>query len=591
MATFKTPGVYIREVPTLPPSAPPVATAIPVFIGYTENGTSATAMSPVRIESLLDYQQKFGGAYMENYTANLSGTGSAPITALASLTFSQFLMYRSLQLFYANGGADCYIISVGNYADAPTATQFVTQLLAGIDKAEEADEITLMVIPEANNANFSVAQVKSVNDASLAHCDKMQDRFAILDSIHSGSNTIAQDAALFRSEVGANFLKYGAAYYPPLKTTLPIPYSELYTKLVDTRSGTGYPVYTDVTGSVNTTGGPFNNLFSVKNGYAAWARIEVTATSVTGTTITISGVTLSAGVDYVSSAATKTAIAESIQSAINQNASLSGIIVAITDGQDQSTNGTLAVIAKGGVLSGTGFTISSSGTGITLQDSSGNFFTIPSGGQEDTTIYNSFITLLDDNLQVMVPSPVMAGIYTSVDNDRGVWKAPANVSVAAIDSPQMNVSDDDQAGLNVDPVGGKSINVIRNFLGRGTLVWGARTLAGNDNEWRYVPVRRLFIMAEETCKKASEFVVFEPNDKNTWNRVKGTIGNFLTTLWQSGGLTGDKPEQAYFVKVGLGETMTTQDILEGRMIVQVGLAAVRPAEFIILEFSHKLQEA
>lgn len=98
-------------------------------------------------------------------------------------------------------------------------------------------------------------------------------------------------------------------------------------------------------------------------------------------------------------------------------------------------------------------------------------------------------------------------------------------------------------------------------------------------------------MVEESSKKASEFVVFEPNDKNTWNRVKGTIGNFLTTLWRDGALTGDKPEQAFFVKVGLNETMTAQDILEGKMIVQIGLAAVRPAEFIILQFMHKVQEA
>jgi hypothetical protein len=153
------------------------------------------------------------------------------------------------------------------------------------------------------------------------------------------------------------------------------------------------------------------------------------------------------------------------------------------------------------------------------------------------------------------------------------------------------LTEEDQAYLNVDAGSGKSIDAIRNFTGRGILVWGARTLDGNSNEWRYINVRRLFIMAEESCKKATEFVVFEPNDKNTWIRVKGMISNFLTGLWRDGALAGDKPDQAFFVRVGIGETMTAQDILEGKMIVVIGMAAVRPAEFIILQFEHKLQEA
>jgi uncharacterized protein len=145
--------------------------------------------------------------------------------------------------------------------------------------------------------------------------------------------------------------------------------------------------------------------------------------------------------------------------------------------------------------------------------------------------------------------------------------------------------------VNVDVSSGKSINAIRVFAGKGTLVWGARTLAGNDNEWRYVSVRRLYIYIEESVKKATEFVVFEPNNANTWLRAKTMIENFLSTLWRDGALAGAKTDDAYYVKVGLGETMTSLDILEGRMNIEIGLAAVRPAEFIILKFSHKLQES
>jgi phage tail sheath protein FI len=119
-------------------------------------------------------------------------------------------------------------------------------------------------------------------------------------------------------------------------------------------------------------------------------------------------------------------------------------------------------------------------------------------------------------------------------------------------------------------------------------VWGARTLAGNDNEWRYINVRRFFNMAEESIKKATEQFVFDPNDANTWTKVRGMIENFLILQWRQGALAGAKPEDAFYVSVGLGQTMTALDILEGRMIVEIGLAAVRPAEFIILKFSHKM---
>ena len=121
------------------------------------------------------------------------------------------------------------------------------------------------------------------------------------------------------------------------------------------------------------------------------------------------------------------------------------------------------------------------------------------------------------------------------------------------------------------------------------MVWGARTLAGNDNEWRYINVRRLFIEIEQSVKRSTYWAVFEPNDANTWVKVRAMIENYLLLKWKDGALAGAKPADAFYVFCGLGTTMTAQDILEGRLIVQVGLAAVRPAEFIILQFFHKLQ--
>jgi len=206
----------------------------------------------------------------------------------------------------------------------------------------------------------------------------------------------------------------------------------------------------------------------------------------------------------------------------------------------------------------------------------------------DTALYNQIKKNLALVRVVLPPSAAIAGIYARVDRERGVWKAPANVGVMAVIAPTKQITHDEQETLNVDATSGKSINAIRAFPGRGILVWGARTLAGNDNEWRYVPVRRLFIMIEESAKKASAFAVFEPNDATTWLKVKGMIESYLYGLWEKGALQGAVPEAAYYVSVGLGKTMNAQDVLEGRMNVDIGIAAVRPAEFIILRFSHKL---
>ena len=208
----------------------------------------------------------------------------------------------------------------------------------------------------------------------------------------------------------------------------------------------------------------------------------------------------------------------------------------------------------------------------------------------DALRYNIVKGAIQDLEMEMPPSPLVAGIYANVDNTRGVWKAPANVALRQVLRPAMKITHEQQEGLNID-TSGKSINAIRTFTGKGTLIWGARTLAGNDNEWRYVPVRRFFNFAEESIKKASEQFVFEPNDANTWTKVRAMIENFLLLQWRAGALAGSVPEQAFYVRVGLGETMTALDILEGRMNVEIGMAVVRPAEFIILKFSHKMQES
>ncbi len=205
-------------------------------------------------------------------------------------------------------------------------------------------------------------------------------------------------------------------------------------------------------------------------------------------------------------------------------------------------------------------------------------------------IFKTIIVKIKAVLNLMPPGSAMAGIYTMVDNTRGVWKAPANVSMNAVVSPALNITHDDQEELNV-PLNGKSINAIRPFIGKGTLVWGARTLDGNSLDWRYINVRRTMIMLEESIKIASKAYIFESNVANTWVTMKGMISSFLTGIWKRGGLAGASPEDAFSVHIGLGETMTSEDILEGILKITVLVAITRPAEFIEITFQQQMQKS
>ncbi|MGB4844541.1 MAG: phage tail sheath C-terminal domain-containing protein [Ferruginibacter sp.] len=197
-------------------------------------------------------------------------------------------------------------------------------------------------------------------------------------------------------------------------------------------------------------------------------------------------------------------------------------------------------------------------------------------------------SLIIQNNKAVPPSGAIAGIFAQTDKRRGVWKAPANISVNAIHSLTVSINDSQQEGMNVHVAGGKSVNAIRLFTGRGILVWGARTLAGIDNEWRYISVRRFVMNIEQSISKSTLWVVFEPNDANTWVKLNTVISNYLVQQWRSGALQGSKPEEAFFVKTGLGTTMVAADIASGIMITEIGLATVRPAEFIIIRLRYKM---
>lgn len=204
--------------------------------------------------------------------------------------------------------------------------------------------------------------------------------------------------------------------------------------------------------------------------------------------------------------------------------------------------------------------------------------------------YKAVIKQIKDKLNLLPPSAAMAGVYTAVDNNRGVWKAPANVTVSYVTSPTEVINDYLQEDLNM-PMNGKAVNAIRPFPGEGIKIWGARTLDGNSQDWRYINVRRTMLFLEESVKNAARAYVFEPNDAGTWINMKCMIENFLRSVWKRGGLAGATPEDAFEVHVGLGDTMTGEDILEGILRITVLVAISRPAEFIEITFQQQMQKS
>jgi len=176
------------------------------------------------------------------------------------------------------------------------------------------------------------------------------------------------------------------------------------------------------------------------------------------------------------------------------------------------------------------------------------------------------------------PSGHTAGIYAQTDIDRGVHKAPANVVMQGVNSLQFNITKGEQDLLNP-----RGVNCLRAFPGRGIRIWGARTCSSNSL-WKYINVRRLFLYLEESIEEGTQWVVFEPNDEKLWARVRQTITQFLTRVWRDGALMGTTAEQAFFVKCDR-TTMTQDDIDNGRLICVIGVAPVKPAEFVIFRIA------
>ncbi|HWO25816.1 MAG TPA: phage tail sheath C-terminal domain-containing protein [Kofleriaceae bacterium] len=489
--THGAPDLHLEDLTALPPVVE-VGTALPIFIGYTQIARRLVdddlLQRPTKIASLSEYESMFGLPSAEPIAVDLEHDGQGHYRA-AGFTAPRlpYLLYYAVRLYFANGGAQCYVVSAGRYRDAapfhewepaaaPPAAAPATRagraartartghvartgLRAALEAASRAEEPTLIVMPEAVHLGERYGDAVQ---AVLAHCERSKNRFAILDVQDGTADLLAPGGAALeaaRAAFGGADLSHGAAYYPFVKTSLHHHVDAEETNVAVTIAGASAPV-------------------------------------------------------------------------------------------------TLASLATSNVAA-----------------------------------YQAARAELSCHFVVVPPSGAVAGVYAATAAARGVWHAPANVTLADVLEPAVRVSHAAQKLLDVDPAGGRSINALRAFTGQGTLVAGTRTLAGNDPEWRHVSVRRFCNLIEASVRQSTAWVVREPNDESTWLAVCGMLECYLTDKWRDGALDGATPQDAFYVRCGLGTTMTALDILQGRLHIEIGMSITHRTERVVFRVSHRLRRS
>jgi phage tail sheath protein FI len=627
----QTPGVYIKEKSVLPNSVAGVSTAVPAFIGFTENVPLNNNTGPrlvKRITSMFEFENLFGGAFQTAFDTDF--------TTESLIADKRFFLYDSLHLYFRNGGGPCYIISAGTYQSVTNPTEANAELLKQIIELDHLDEATIALMPDVH-MEFNVAGVQlglspaeygTLCSLLIGKCAELKDKFAIVD-YHTPATTALETRSLITPV--SNDIKYGAVYYPWLVNAAKFGLTSDQLTLVNGTASTLQTTLTDANADLNLLINEFGesyDLDSLSRAYSVLGGSARTAGSTNKGKLTdvfdfLFGLVANLDNSYVLGNSLLENYRQALstnQAFINQVSNLfhfadivSGKLTATFPTISPNTQWFTDVYGEndyGDFISNTGpsftYTVGNNNTEILSSLNSGQYVDLnvifsAIAGLFDMAVsrkqmivqqlfqtdqdYITANTMVQKYMAQIPAQGAMAGIYCKNDRDRGVWKSPANIAVQGIIKPMIEISNAMQDNLNVDADTGKSINVIRTFTGKGSLVWGARTLAGNSNEWRYISVRRFYNFAEESILKSMNSFVFEPNNARTWVKIKAMVTSFLVEQWKAGALVGTNLEEAFFVNIGKDTTAETE-ILEGKINVQIGMAVARPAEFIILEFSH-----
>jgi uncharacterized protein len=619
---YNAPDIYVEETFKLPKSVAQVETAIPAFIGFTKKAFFKgqdlhlkNKKQPLEINSFSEFESIFGGPPDPSSVEIELDTNNA-VTKIRTVELS--FLYYSVKLFYENGGGTCLIVSVGKYQDAGL-NDVKGKLLSGLSSVEKTDLPTLLVIPDV--VKLSYAGAGEVHAAMLAQSYNLNNRFAIIDLVNGYRKTGSPENPVeqFRNNVGMNFLSHGAAYYPWLATSF------------SRQAG--------------------NNVILAANYYKNGMRIEDISTLFKRETLDAlrSANSDDSVTDFLHTSAiplqTNRGSTETYASALYEF--FRDFFHLKFSRKDSSDRNPASYIHNRYIAEGSRFhhlvnrlhalfmvhnlsanenlfsddfkplvfptrpvflngrnksRLRSIKASLKLLAAEVSQLIIQFNVELETsrknnheklkqsdTFYHAVVDAVEAQKIVVPPGGAVAGIISSVDREQGVWKAAANIRLNSVLYPSVAVSQNEQEFLKTDLLAGKSVNVIRMFTGRGVLIWGARTLSGNDNEWRYIQVRRLFIMVEHSVRESAKPFIFEANNHVTWQKVKAMVENFMIILWRAGALQGKKPDEAFFVNIGLGKTMTDTDILNGIMIMEIGLAVIRPAEFVVLKIIQKMQ--
>lgn len=568
MAEYLSPGVYVEEFESGGKPMEGVGTSTAGFIGLAEKGPVEGV--PQLITNFSDFRRTYGGFLSENEFGEY-----------------RFLAY-AVEHFFVNGGSRCYVMRVApSNAKASTAKQEILEFTAK-NPGIWGDSLSVKIRPSSKaktqilealdenkyrakgSVGFNPGDIVAFTDGDAVEYNRVEKN---QDNIITFANKFAADV------VDTNILAVKTI------STCEISLEVKYDDIVE--------VYENVSFNIDAA-----NCISKKI-----AKSELITAS-----FTIKGDDIVTPFELLGGSAEKPVLTAEFSG--GSNGSVSSISAADFIGVDKGAgkrtgiqsfldNDVVSIMAVPGVTD--------PNVQLTLVahcENLGSRFAvldIPRTATKTSEIlahrdifsssyaavYHPWLQVFDplDKKNIAIPpSGSVIGIYARSDNTRGVHKAPANEVVRACVGLDCPFNKGEQDILNP-----KGVNLIRAFPGQGIRVWGARTVSG-DPSWKYINVRRLFIFIEETIKANTSWAVFEPNDEALWTRVQRTISVFLTGLWRNGSLAGTSTDQAFFVNIGRN-TMSQDDIDNGRLVCVIGVAPVKPAEFVIFRITQKTGDA
>ncbi|EDT41553.1 phage tail sheath family protein [Burkholderia ambifaria] len=541
MGDYLTPGVYVEEKGALTLGIQAGETAVPVFVGHFDPVAGGVVPPPVRcvrVDSWLDFSLQFRTDASESFHIDLKNKDSPEL-------HGTYLGSYSVRLFLENGGGRCYVLPLNEFSD---------QRIAEIGPAvEQCPDITLLCWCEHRSAEDERKILAALGQLTGAGSRGMQGRFLLADATRRGSDIEVSPVSDHR---------HAAAYFPALRTTYRFAES---TDRVQVKNCT-------------VAGKPLGTIGAIRECCEGnYSMLTAAADKVAAAASSVENQLQGAGEVGL------------LHSCLASLAKLKNISF-LRSGDDAVKEPCQALLKIIGNVSDE----KRAQFGLAFLEGVLNEYVDCKTAIDKCPDIRSVIRAAEQPV-ILRASVAIAGVYARTDRERGVWKAPANVELSGVaglvsvnpDTGRIDEIRVDDA-LNDQLIKG-GVNAVRFFSGRGYVVWGARTLVNSaETAWRYIPVRRLFDAVERDVQDAMRVAVFEPNNQPTWTSVRTVVGQYLYRLWERGALMGATPEQAYFVRVGLAETMTAEDIESGRLIVKIGLAAVRPAEYIILQLTQDM---